>query len=256
MKLLIGITPRSQRIIILAVTFAAILATLYATSRVPLLARTFSPPDTAQSPTVYVLPQPGVPLLISSAVINLANPSVPQIDCIVTNVSDKPIQSYAVLRNVSGDKRSYNLTLNHILSLDSVFQPFQTRPESLIIDSEPIKSITLSIDFVEFIDGSTWGDDTCRSAERLAGQRAGARAAKDHLIKKVGNPSALLNAVAAGEADVDLPPGHSPSWEEGFHTGTGVMRERLRDAKSKGGLAEVERELKQPYDASEGRQKQ
>lgn len=35
--------------------------------------------------------------------------------------------------------------------------------------------VELTLDFVEFADGTGWGADSCQAAERLGGLRAGAR---------------------------------------------------------------------------------
>jgi hypothetical protein len=118
----------------------------------------------------------------------------------------------------------------------------------------PVNTVTLSVDFVEFVDGQTWGKDTYNSADRLAGQRAGGRAAYEHfrrLLAQKGFP-ALSEAVAAQGEELAPPQQHSPEWQDGFRMGVGLVRVRLNRAKQEGGLKKVELELQGSYDTSAG----
>jgi hypothetical protein len=61
-----------------------------------------------------------------------------------------------------------------------LFPPHVSRQEDggigRIYQQAPVE-IVLAVDFVEFADGTRWGDDIGKSGERLDGQRAGGNAA-------------------------------------------------------------------------------
>lgn len=49
-------------------------------------------------------------------------------------------------------------------------------------------------------------------------------------------------------------PNASYEWKDGFWGGVGIVRNRLKRARDKGGLTTVREELDKPFDATEGRQ--
>ena len=104
----------------------------------------------------------------------------------------------------------------------------------------------LSVDFVEFADGTVWGPDTTRSTERLAGTRAGMSAERVRLLKvlKGSGEAAVISALESRE-EVSPSPGHSAEWSEGFRTGILQYRARLRRIHSDNGFSQVEFTLQQ-----------
>lgn len=118
--------------------------------------------------------------------------------------------------------------------------------------------VALSVDFVEFADGSRWGNDVGKSGARLDGQRAGTRTAikqyREILAQKgvEGLELALTNSSLikseSGTAPVD--------WQEGFRTGVSIVTRRLATAKLKEGSEGLKRELDQPLDSKGGRRDQ
>jgi len=111
----------------------------------------------------------------------------------------------------------------------------------------------LSLDFVEFTDGSFWGGDTCQSAERLGGLRAGARAARAHFKKKLDEKGvdALVKGLYVDDPTLTLPEGYSDAWKAGFRGAVNTFRERIRQANVEGGLPEVEAALQRPFDTTD-----
>lgn len=212
-----------------------------------------------QSPIITVQQQDDVPLQISNAVIDSANLIKPKYTYIVTNVSAKPIRVYAIQQQVIyGEEKSTDrgLTLSHLTAITRLLQPQSSKTVDGGGNSSYPKSISeivLSVDFVEFADGSTWGEDSFKSAESLAGQRAGGKAAIKHFREKLKAKG--FNALV--EADETVLPedanGKSQMWLEGFQTGFSLVRHKVKDAKSKGGITFVTQELEKPFDASEGR---
>lgn len=213
---------------------------------------------TVQLLTVQVEPQPESPLQITATKVLSSDPFGPQIEFKVTNTGGKGIRAYTVSRELVTDGGSQTAaTLMTLTTQRKILQPRQST--SAVVNepssSDPIQTITLSVDFVEFVNGETWGNDTYNSADRLAGQRAGGRAAYEHfrrLLTQKGFP-AMSEAVASEGEDVAPPQQNSPEWRDGFRRGFGLVRVRLDKAKKEGGLKKVELELQGSYDTSEGR---
>ncbi|OLE52277.1 MAG: hypothetical protein AUG51_18755 [Acidobacteria bacterium 13_1_20CM_3_53_8] len=112
----------------------------------------------------------------------------------------------------------------------------------------------MSADYVEFSDGTNWGDDSARYAETSAGLRTAAHMLSKKLLNilNAGGPSAVMNALEAGGANIELPAGHSEQWRTGFRSGRIIVAERLKRAQNTGGLDQVERELRQLVERFKG----
>jgi hypothetical protein len=138
-------------------------------------------------------------------------------------------------------------------SYENLFQPGQSRPGEISgsIYSDSILKIKLSIDFVEFADGTTWGKDVHKSAEKLEGCRAGERAVSDALLPflNTGGIQAVGEVFELNRLEIEAPPGASPKWAEGFRLGKAVQREKLQRALKSGKPAEVESILRHPLDS-------
>lgn len=201
----------------------------------------------------------------------------------VENVSDRVVSAYAI-RPPRGIEIPGFCVRN--LPPDKALQPGQSEGMSSWDSYSPSTPVhTFEVDFVEFTDGTTWGADLCRSAESLAGQRAGGGAAADHLLELLagGGPDAVMKAVKEEltgwgldavykeavrlglarrgpdgvlkgvkevPSDVARASGHSPVWELGFFIGTKSIAYRVRDAVKKSGPGEIEPTLRLPYDAA------
>lgn len=212
-----------------------------------------------QAFTVQVEAQPQSPLQIASTSILSFDPFSPKIELTVTNTGGKGIRAFTVSREVvagaGGAIRA--ATLTNLTTQRRVLQPGQSKTDVVgePYSQQPISKITFSVDFVEFVNGETWGKDENNSADRLAGQRAGGRAAYEHFRSLLAQKGAapLLEAITA-EGNVLTPPQqNSPEWQDGFKDGAGLVRIRLNRARQEGGLGRVRLELQQTYDTSEGR---
>ena len=207
---------------------------------------------------VLVEAQPDAPLTISSVVDNTSDPLSPVVQFTLTNVGRKPIRAYAISNEVRTERAaSKGVELNNVTSLRAVLRPHGSEPVALdgIAYSEAVISIKLTVDFVEFTDGTTWGADEFKSAEKLAGRRAGARAAKKRLLALLEAEGALavLNAVTTDEFKFEPPEGQTPEWSDGFRLGVKAVHARIKHENSSGGLMEIEPALRRPFDASERR---
>lgn len=212
-----------------------------------------------QHPRIQIKDQPDSPLGILSAQGDSATAHVPQVDLVIVNRSIQPVRAYTLrYQTFSNRSKGGGSQLTSGGSIESVLQPGYTASETLgegASYTDPIRKIVVSVDFVEFADGTMWGPDEYKSTERLAGQRAGAHQVVEHLMKILSKdgPLAVMQSVEGGMADVVPPTGHSPEWLNGFNGGVGAMRERLKTAYSKTGVGAIESELRRPFDASDRR---
>jgi hypothetical protein len=209
------------------------------------------------SPKVSIKEQTDAPMIIASSKNNSVNAYTLQLDTVVTNTSTQSIQAYAIrYETLSSHSKGGGLELCNAGSSSSVLQSGQSASISVgdgLQYSDAINNITLSVDFVEFADGTTWGPDTYKSAERLDGQRVGARTVAQRLldILKIGGPAGVINALETGRSDFAPTSGHSAEWLEGFQTGANTIRERLKQSHSQTGISNLESELRRPVDASD-----
>lgn len=221
-------------------------------------------PETAPAaermkPAVNVQEQAGMPLRISSLKTKWAtsDEQMLEIYTVVENVSDVAIRAYALRSGTADGVESTGACLLHSTqSPGKILRPGDSDSKSTwrrIPPDSPSSNIDLSLDFVEFANGSTWGIDACQSIEKLSGLRAGATAAKDKLAKMLGqnNDRALSNLLKLDAPILEPPEGHSAVWVESFQGGVRTLFERVKKANEEGGLPEAERVLRLPFDASE-----
>lgn len=216
-------------------------------------------PSTPPSPfQVLVKSQSDSPLLVSLS--KTQNFPEPQIDLLLQNKGDKIIRAYTIGHEVaSSHSKAEGINFRNLRSVENLFLPNQSVAESIERftepNSEPIEKITVYVDFVEFDDGTTWGQDKFQAAELLAGQRAGAKAALDYLNKseKEGGTSALVKISKLNAIPLTPPSNHSAQWLEGFRSGASIIQSRFQSAFNTGNLTEAESILRKPFDTSERR---
>lgn len=237
--------------------FSALLITFYAVASNSHQAQIAQRPVEAQTSRVSVREVSDAPLRII-AVDNNQVKSTPQLDLVVVNISNKPISAYAIRYDVASGQTPGGVELSIAVLPRAILQPNQSALTDVgagELRGDAIDSILVSLDFVEFTDGSTWGADIHKSAEKIAGQRAGARAALQYLLRisQSKGSSAILEAIEAEGFDSPIPPDHSPEWASGFQSGVGHIKGRLIQAYKEGGVASIESTLRQPIDALDRR---
>lgn len=202
--------------------------------------------------------QPYSPLAITSASVESADPLTPNIKVTLANATDSMIRAFAIRCDTRfGESTMSSWSVNNILSIENGFRSRST--QTLTINdtnySRPPESATLSVDFVEFLDGSRWGDDTYRSAERLDGWRAGAHAEVKSIVDKIqttGLNSAIV-AIESKGSDTNLPSGFSTEYLDGFRLGTDAIRARVLHTRGKNSLERILEDLRRPIDLSDRR---
>jgi hypothetical protein len=217
-----------------------------------------TPPDERGEPNVRVREQPGAPLRVTfQANWPLAGRPTLEVFFVVANVGDRPVRSYAV-RGSGGVAGALGpgCYFRSAEKKGKILQPGRSQGTSTWWQgspSGPQPEIELALDFVEFNDGSTWGEDSCQGAETLDGLRAGARVARREFGRRLSarGLDALLRELNPEDPALAPPPGRAEKWRAGFEGAIRSFHERLRRANVEGGLPDVEEALRQPFDASE-----
>ena len=201
----------------------------------------------AQAPVITIIPQPDAPIRISLGRVVSDNPYEPEFEYSLLNVSEKSIRAHSI--------RIDDQLLGSTLSIHKFpWQSGHTMPGTYggnMKSSTPIKGVRMSVDFVEFVDGTRWGPDTTNAAERVAGHYAGRRAERDLLLKllREGGTPTVISALEPDEAQlVSPPPGFSERWEHNYRVGMNAFRLELRRIYRSEGAAAMEISLRKEID--------
>jgi hypothetical protein len=171
---------------------------------------------------VEVAAQEDGPLRIT--LINVDNsPSWYQaISYAVQNTSNKPVRGYVVSAN--GKHTGKIVTSFFPITL---FQARDAHQDEMALERENIRpgeALLLSVDYVEFEDGNSWGPNTQKQSDQIAGGRAGVESARlyfNELIAK-RDMAVLTSLLEKNLVDVEVPfPDEVPSeqWKIGFEQG-------------------------------------
>jgi hypothetical protein len=214
----------------------------------------------ASNPRVVISEQPGSPLLILSTFVDVSKPLSPRYGYSITNTGDKPISAFAIQESVSllPGAPSTSTSFTHFPTVKLLLRPHASMQEEggagRLYEQPPVE-VGLSVDFVEFADGTRWGVDVGKSGERLDGQRAGGKAAIKKYREVLANKGVESLELALAGSTVITPESQTGSadWQEGFQTGVDIVKHRLAGAKLKDGLAGIKSELDKPFDSKGGR---
>jgi hypothetical protein len=174
------------------------------------------------------------------------------------NVGGQPVTAYTITYTVyfAQSRLNPSFDLSDIGPGRAPLDPGRSEPDEIgeADFALPMARVEVSVDFVEFANGAVWGPDAGRSAERLAGMRAGAREARTYLkaILESGGEDAVAAATAAEQLPLASPQDRSPQWGDGFRTGASTIRIRVKKALESHGSRAAAQSLSQPFDAFEG----
>lgn len=222
-----------------------------------------SPKSQISEISVSVKNPASAPILITAPTSISTDSSRPSYSVLLTNVGKKAVRAYTLATEIfvgeKGNKVNES-SLSHMIANELLMNPSQSRQEINNGNNaypEPVIRIVVSIDFVEFSDGTSWGEDVYRSAESLEGQRAGGRAAISFFQAKLsaGTFDVAEVDVSSNEIAKTIDLNRSIAWKRGFESGVGIVRNRLKKSYAAGGVNDIVSELKRPFDASEGREK-
>lgn len=212
-------------------------------------------PDEYSQPKIILKKDSSLPLRILSSYRSpdIANNAL-ALQLTVQNISKFPISAYAVRYEIRvGNVPFIGAEMSLSNSPDKAVQVgasdiFEFKAERTYTGS--IKSIYISIDFVELANGVRWGHDTQKFGEYLDGFRVGAKGAFSYFnqLLQLGEIDELVkNSEASGF--MQLPDDASWRWKEGHSHGQRFMQERLKYAYKQGGARAVESALYKPIDA-------
>lgn len=154
------------------------------------------------------------------------------------NVSDRPIHSFTV-SYYSPDP----LDTGAIgVQPEEILQPGRSMDAG--ISARGKDRISLMVDFVQFVDGSTWYSDPPQHTVKPEGVRAGAQAAFDHLREVFGSGGApaVMEALPRIHLDVKEPDFslRERYGDFGFYNGVNNAVVRVQYAYRRGGPPDVE----------------
>lgn len=201
---------------------------------------------------VEVVEQKDNPILITVINVDNSAESYQKINYAVQNIGNKSIRGYVVW----GSGKNTGKIITNFLPT-KLFQPNASFTEELFIERENLKSdgkISLTIDYVAFEDGSSWGEDTQGQSEQINGGCVGAATAAEQFVKIIENKDeATLNNIMKKpllEVEIPLPEGFknkSEKWQTGFRGGYKSIISYIKKQQDKGGkeLLESLNEIKQ-----------
>ena len=211
------------------------------------------PAETDQLPQILAQSQPDAPVKLDSFELRwAADRSILTIHIVVKNVGTRAIRAYATR---AGESAHGGCFIYNVIAPGKVIQPEQSDGRSRFVGvsrTSPPKIIYEAVDFVEFTDGTTWGDDRCEAAELLAGARAGGNAAIEMLrrILKQEGPKAVLQKIKNYTLELEPSDEHSDRWKSAFRGAVRNVIDRVKRAYESEGLPEIETILNKPYDAA------
>ena len=210
--------------------------------------------DSQQSPTIIVTPQEGAPLQVLSTWIESSKPKDFRFVAQFQNQSGKGIRAYGIASETATSKqRNGHLQFMNLRS--SIWQATEIRTVEFADSQEDqINSLRLTVDFVEFTDGATWGPDSGNSRDMLAGQREGAKLERQRLrrlLQAKGQEALVSDVQTSGSKGEPSKENHSAQWAEGYLSGVASVRRRLAQALASGNKEQIKAELSKPFDSSE-----
>jgi hypothetical protein len=203
---------------------------------------------------VEIINEPDSPVRLSNINTKLIpgnNSTALEFYSVVKNAGDKAVSVYAVRFERAPAADGGCLTIVE-KSLGKALRPGKTEGHSTWRGYQALDTWRVSVDFVEFTDGTTWGKDSCKSAEMLVATRAGARAARKLLTDVFTRDGAdAVIKLIQSDFDIDVPSGEPWQWQEGYRGGFKGYLERIKSAVQEWGYTEIEYALKRPIDALE-----
>lgn len=208
-----------------------------------------------EKPPVKVQESPGAPLRVAKWETKWATPEQNGLEVYSTveNSGTKPIRAYAVRILSTEEPSSNGCFINNIQKPGKILQPKQSVGFTTFRGVRANTVIEIGVDFVEFTDGSVWGEDTCQTAESLDGSRAGGRAAKKYLKQALAEhgPEAFISKLKDGDFEMEPLHQRSKLWKENFRAGTEAVQREILTAYEDGGYPEIEPALNKPFDAAD-----
>ncbi|MGH9948401.1 MAG: hypothetical protein ACRD6X_14570 [Pyrinomonadaceae bacterium] len=193
-----------------------------------------------------VTSQDNPPILVNVTRVDNTEKNFQTIYFVMQNVSSKPIRA-----NVMLQKDSVGLGKTVV---DYFYPPFAagtTITNSISIERPNVRvdgKAYLSIDYVQFVDGTSWGANSERQSERIFGHTEGKSQAVSHfknlfLNRDHDSITKLLGQDAATFTPKDLNTQKSELWQQGFVTGFRSVLSTLKAAFELSGIEATSNKL-------------
>jgi hypothetical protein len=199
---------------------------------------------------VEVLKQNDSPLQLTIINIDNSNQDYQAINYLAQNNSNKSIRAYVVLSKDKTDTVGAAVTRRFFTKLfkantfDSSW--FNENRGSNKLESK----LYLLIDYVEFEDGSSWGNDVAKQSEFIAGSRAGWKEAvkQSRELLKSQKTVDLINFLRQEITETNLPfidPSQTDKWQRGYRSGYQTVISTLRERYEQQGLDSLSTKLEE-----------
>jgi hypothetical protein len=191
--------------------------------------------------------QPDSPLEVVS-VVDAEESGQEQIKIALRNVNAQAIRAFTLeMKSYLKPGQAPSITYLSPQLIGYEIQPNAVIKEYLVGDDLSDSEMQINVNFIEFADGTTWGEDKSQFHQSLLGFREGFLALVEKLIEQVE----VNNAADGILADIDrstrngqLPlennslavvgrQGVSPRWQDGFHGGLRTAKSTLKGLKDK-----------------------
>lgn len=197
---------------------------------------------------VEVVAQTDCPLLITQIGVDNTAESYQIINFAIQNISSKNIKAYVLLNSYKSRGAA---------SMTGIFQksfvPQLMFQESIREERVNIKSdgkMFLEFDYVEFEDGSVWGEDSLKQSEHILGMKEGRKNAISQLRELLNgqDKNALSNLLRqeVSEIKASVPNNKkSEKWQRGFTTGYRLVIGQIQSVYEKQGIEGASLKLKE-----------
>lgn len=221
--------------------------------------RPFSAPSSPNLPLpkALVADQPGAPLALCVPAMRwAADGAILDVYIVVRNTGARGVTAYATRVEYESARSEEGCYRTNVLSPGKVIQAGQGDDKSRfhgVARGAEVKSVRVSLDFVEFADGTTWGPDVCKTAGKLAAERAGGRRALAELrgLFKSEGPQAVVDVAGACEARFRPPDEYPAALRDDYLSGVRAVCSRVQSSHEREGLNEIGATLRKPYDAAD-----
>jgi hypothetical protein len=197
--------------------------------------------------TVDVIVQPDCPVSINVLAIDNSNTNAQQVSVALQNVGTKSISGFVLTQR---DSNKSEITSTSYLP--RLFAPSQVMNQFIVIDNRNVRpdgKNELSVDYVRFVDGSSWGDDTAGQSERISGYLAGYRSGISFANSIIKNDEDALTHLLREEITNVNPPSVDQSkpglWRGGFVIGYRTVISRLQRTFEEKGINAVAGKLEE-----------
>ncbi|MDQ3800668.1 MAG: hypothetical protein M3384_14570 [Acidobacteriota bacterium] len=200
---------------------------------------------------VSVENQPDSPLIITVISVNDSISSRPIVGYAVQNVSEKAISAFTIV------EKERTTTQETITGTTISYSTLLLQPKDYNRDSfnarqfyQVIEELTLFVDYVEFGDGTSWGNDTQKGSETIAGRRAGRIKAIEEINNLIRNQNinSVISLINQEITQIIVPAADSKQtekWRNGFQLGYKSVVAQAKSAYDKQGVEAVLTKLKE-----------